>query len=193
MPNIKLIITILNSPRMIFHLIFFIIFYNKIKDDVCVAMRHRSYNCGVVLGFMYLLVFDKTYRNLFYYRIGKWHYLIYYIFPPHDSFVIATKQEVGKGFLCIHPIATFVNAQNIGRNFVVKNSCTIGENRGRPKIGNNVIINANSVVVGDITIGNNVVVGTGTVLMKSVPDDCVVIGNPAYIKKKDGKIVNLKL
>lgn len=60
-------------------------------------------------------------------------------------------------------------------------------------IGNNVTVNVNSVVLGDIVIGNNVTIGAGTVLMKSVPDNCVVVGNPAYILKKDGIRVNEKL
>ena len=55
------------------------------------------------------------------------------------------------------------------------------------------MINVNSCVFGKIKIGNNVVIGAGTVLKKSVPDNCVVIGNPARIIKKDGKKVNITL
>ena len=102
--------------------------------------------------------------------------------------------KLGHGFLGIHPVATFVNAESIGDNFTVKNSVTIGNSTtGRPTIGDNVEINSNSVVVGGITIGNNVVIGTGSVVTKSVPDNCVVVGNPAYILKKDGVRVNMPL
>ena len=61
---------------------------------------------------------------------------------------------------------------------------------GKPVIGNNVTINVNSVVVGDITIGNNVTIGAGSVVMKDIPANCVVVGNPAYILKQDGIRVN---
>lgn len=66
-----------------------------------------------------------------------------------------------------------------------------GENR--PTIGNNVTIHCNSVIVGNIIIGNNVVIGAGTVLTKSVPDNCVVVGNPAFILRENGNKVNKKL
>jgi serine O-acetyltransferase len=103
--------------------------------------------------------------------------------------------EIGKGFQCVHPFATIVNAKKIGDNFSVRNNVTIGNNKrgDRPQIGDNVSINANAVVIGDIKLGNNVVVGAGTVLTKSVPDNCVVVGNPAYILKENGIIVKKEL
>ncbi len=57
---------------------------------------------------------------------------------------------------------------------------------GRPYLKNNVFCGPNVVVIGDIVIGNNVVIGPGAVVTKSVPDNCVVVGNPAYIIKQDG-------
>lgn len=49
------------------------------------------------------------------------------------------------------------------------------------KIGNNVFIGMNSIVLLGVEIGNNVVVGAGSVLTKSVPSNSVVAGNPAKI------------
>jgi acetyltransferase-like isoleucine patch superfamily enzyme len=39
------------------------------------------------------------------------------------------------------------------------------------------------MIIGDINIGNNVVVGAGAVVVKDVPDNCIVAGNPARIIK----------
>ena len=47
------------------------------------------------------------------------------------------------------------------------------------KIGNNVFLGANSVVMPGITIGNNVIVGAGAIVTKDVKNDSVVAGNPA--------------
>lgn len=44
-------------------------------------------------------------------------------------------------------------------------------------------LGANICIIGDIRIGNNVTVGAGTVVVKDVPDNCVVVGNPARIIK----------
>lgn len=53
--------------------------------------------------------------------------------------------------------------------------------RGVPKIGNNVTIFANSVIIGPVSIGDNVVIGAGSVVVKNVPDNVIVGGNPAKI------------
>lgn len=97
--------------------------------------------------------------------------------------------------MCIHPFATTVNAESIGKNFIVRNNVTIGNNMSgdRHTIGDNVSVNANSVVIGKITIGNNVVIGAGSVVTKSVPDNCVVVGNPAFILKENGITVKRPL
>ncbi len=48
-------------------------------------------------------------------------------------------------------------------------------------IGDNVWLGGNSIIVPGVTIGNNVVVAAGAVVVKDVPDDVVVGGNPAII------------
>lgn len=63
----------------------------------------------------------------------------------------------------------------------------------RPTIGNNVRIYSNSVVIGNITIGDNVNIGAGSIVLKSVPSNCTVVGNPAYIVKRNGQKVKEKL
>lgn len=53
---------------------------------------------------------------------------------------------------------------------------------GKPiTIGDNVWIGGNAVINPGVTIGNNVVVGSGSVVVKDVPDNVVVAGNPAKI------------
>lgn len=42
-------------------------------------------------------------------------------------------------------------------------------------------------------ISNNVVVGGGTIVMKDIPDNCVVVGNPAYILYQNDVRVNKPL
>lgn len=54
-------------------------------------------------------------------------------------------------------------------------------NGERPIIGDNVSLGANVTIMGGVHIGNNVVVGAGSVVVKDVPDNCIVAGNPARI------------
>lgn len=57
--------------------------------------------------------------------------------------------------------------------------------KSRPiSIGANVWIGSRAAILKGVTIGNNSVVGLGTIVRKSVPKNCVVIGNPQQIVKQ---------
>lgn len=191
---IKYLIVILNIPRLVPAMIVLFFFRKECEEDIRVNKEWHSCRLPFFAAFCWLMVFVKWYRNLFYYRIGKWKYLISFLAPPYATFFIRTYAKIGKGFLLVHPYATNVNAKSVGDNFTVYNGVSIGDNNGGiPTVGNNVKVYINSVIAGDIVIGDNVTIGAGTVLMKSVPDNCVVVGNPAYILKRDGVLVNEKL
>lgn len=57
----------------------------------------------------------------------------------------------------------------------------------RPTIGNHVGFTIGSKAYGKINIGNHVTVAPNSVVIKDVPDNCVVSGIPARIIKKDGE------
>lgn len=51
----------------------------------------------------------------------------------------------------------------------------------RIKVGNNVFIGVNSIILPGVEIGSNVVVGAGSVVTKSIPSDSVAVGVPAKV------------
>ena len=63
----------------------------------------------------------------------------------------------------------------------------------KPTIGNNVRIATGAILHRDITIGDNVIIAAGSVVVKSVSNNYMVAGNPAYIKNLNGEKVNIKL
>lgn len=52
---------------------------------------------------------------------------------------------------------------------------------GPIKVGNNVHIGAEAMILPNVTIGNNVIIGIRAVVTKDVPDNCVVAGIPARV------------
>ena len=49
------------------------------------------------------------------------------------------------------------------------------------KIGNNVFIGMNAIVLKGVSIGSNTVIGAGAVVSHDIPNDSVVAGNPAKV------------
>ena len=96
---------------------------------------------------------------------------------------------VGAGLRIEHGFALVVNKNAvIGKNVLLRHSTTIGCKRmndgsegSSPIIGNNVDVGAHVAIIGDIKIGDNVKIGVGTIIVKDVPDNVIIVGNPAKI------------
>ena len=94
--------------------------------------------------------------------------------------------KIGKGFRIVHWGHIVVNpGAVIGTNFNISQGCLIGNAQGKrsgtPIIGDNVCMNANSVIIGGVKIGNNVLIAPGAFVNFDVPDNSIVIGNPGQI------------
>lgn len=76
----------------------------------------------------------------------------------------------------------------VGENCIIGQGCTIG-GRSRayevPVIGNRVYIGAGARVLGPIKVGNNVIIAPNAVVIKDVPDNTIVGGIPAKILKEN--------
>ena len=51
------------------------------------------------------------------------------------------------------------------------------------KIGDNVFVGMNAVILPGIEIGDNVIVGAGAIVSKNVKANCLVVGNPGRVIK----------
>lgn len=59
---------------------------------------------------------------------------------------------------------------------------------GNAIIGDFTTIGTNATILPGITIGKNVIIAAGSVVTKNIPDNCMVAGVPALIKKEIAKI-----
>lgn len=55
--------------------------------------------------------------------------------------------------------------------------------RKHTRIGNNCFIGANSIILPGVVIGDCCIVGAGSVVTKNVPENTIVVGNPAKVLK----------
>ncbi|PKG37529.1 serine O-acetyltransferase [Psychromonas sp. Urea-02u-13] len=83
----------------------------------------------------------------------------------------------------------------IGTNCTIGTNVTIGGKSGSknvPVIGNDVFIATGAKILGDLKVGNNCVIGANAVVIKDVPDNCVVAGIPAKIIKSGINVSDFK-
>lgn len=109
--------------------------------------------------------------------------------------------EYGKG-LVMHQYSGFPPYCRFGNNVLIQGKAVMGHNL---VLGDNVVISSLAFVGGDVTIGKdtyiapsscirngihigeNAIVGMGAVVTKDVPDNAVVVGNPAKILRYNEK------
>ena len=180
-PLTQAVILTASTCRMLPHIVLYLLNKRAVDADLVKVQDCRP----TVLNFIKASTRERTFRNLFYYRVGEYaSALIKWLLPPERTLNIWCP-SIGPGAHFEHNYATYLNAERIGANFYCLQLVTLGNGKdGRPIIGDNVSIYTGATVYGGITIGNNVKISAGAVVFHDVPDNCVVAGNPAVIVKR---------
>ena len=135
--------------------------------------------------FFYVLAARPYYRDWFYHRFHLPSFICLPIFGGEG--IAIPRIDIGEGVFLEHPHGSHLNAKQVGKNFKCLHNVTLGVNHdGVPTIGDNVFCGVGCCVLGGIRIGNNVKIGANAVIVKDVPDNCVVVGNPSLIVKRNG-------
>jgi len=142
---------------------------------------------------LWAMFFHRLAHSLYRFRIPVIPRLISQISRILTLIEIHPGAKIGQRFFIDHG-----NGVVIGETAVIGDDVTMyqgvtlggtGKQRGKrhPTIGNNVVIGAGAIILGDIHIGDNARVGAGAVVTKSVPPETTVVGNPMWVIKRDGR------
>ena len=103
---------------------------------------------------------------------------------------INAKAKIGKRVTFVHPFGIVIGEDSIlGNDVTIYQQVTIGSHgkkncdREYPIIGNKVKIYAGAKILGAIKIGDNVIIGANSVVLKDIPSNTTVAGVPAKIIK----------
>ena len=109
--------------------------------------------------------------------------------------------KIGKNLFIDHGMGVVIGeTSEIGNNVTIYHGVTLGgispsENsdsqrnlKRHPTIKNNVIIGSGAQILGPIVVENNAKIGANSVILKDVPKNGTMVGNPARNINKDNKI-----
>ena len=101
--------------------------------------------------------------------------------------IIMKTAEVGPGLCIAGKGGVILGAKKIGRECTIFDNITIGKDilGNEPELGDFVTIGHDTVIYGGIKVGSGAIIKSSTVLTKSVPDNCIVQGNPGRIIKRN--------
>lgn len=173
---------------------FFFKKYVKSNENIISDINHtykvrgcRAKHLSVQKRFEHLMVHYPAFAFIFFWRTKKKISYLNKLFTSGYECKIFGSTKIAGGLVCFHPFSTVINAKSIGENFEFRNGLTIGnkfnDNNLLPVIGNNVTVGANVCIIGDIIVGDNVIIGAGSVVVKSVPSNSIIAGNPAKVIK----------
>lgn len=127
---------------------------------------------------------SPEFRSVVYFRLLRRYRLLPQIFlkPQTSTFISMQSDEVGEGLMLMHGFSTIINARRVGKNCTFFQQVTVGYSCGaKPVIEDDCTICAGAEIIGNVTIGRNSTVGAGAVVVDDVPENSVVVGNPARV------------
>lgn len=98
---------------------------------------------------------------------------------------ISPDADIGPGLVIHTPYGVFIPPVKIGANCTFTTGTLI--NSGCKSVGDNVYFGAGCKIIGDVKIGNNVVIVANSVVLTDVPDNITIMGVPARIKLPGGR------
>jgi serine O-acetyltransferase len=125
--------------------------------------------------------------------VRKFFSLIYHVLYKVVQIVtgieLPCEVVVGRNFIIDHFGGIIVSGYvKFGDNCRIRDGVVVGlrrvEEKCAPIIGNNVDIGSGAKLLGQIRIGDNVLIGANAVVLCDVPDNSIAVGVPAVVKPR---------
>lgn len=104
--------------------------------------------------------------------------------------------RLGPGLFIDHGMGVVIGeTTEVGENVTIYQGVTLGgtsleRKKRHPTIGDNVVIGTGAKILGPFKVGDNSKIGSGSVVVKEVPANSVVVGVPGRVIYRDGKKVS---
>jgi len=141
------------------------------------------------------LLFYKGFHSITAYRVANYWLNEKPSFSMYIQSIVSEKfnvdihpnAKIGKGIMVDHASGVVIGeTAKIGDYSSLFHGVTLGgvgseKGQRHPQIGKNVMLSANSTIVGNIKIGDNVKIGAGSVVLNDIPENSTAVGVPAKI------------
>ncbi len=100
--------------------------------------------------------------------------------------------KIGKHFFIDHGMGVVIGeTAEIGDNVMLYHGVTLGGTgkdkiKRHPTVGDNVLIGAETIVLGPVYIGSNTKIGAGSVVLEDIPENVTAVGSPARVVRRNG-------
>src|SRR6266851_2388921 len=102
---------------------------------------------------------------------------------------------LGPGLFIDHGMGVVIGeTAEVGENVSILQGVTLGgtslrREKRHPTLGNNVVVGAGAKIIGGFKIGDGSRIGAGSVVVREVPPNSVVVGVPGRVTYRDGQRV----
>ena len=103
--------------------------------------------------------------------------------------------RLGRGLFIDHGMGVVIGeTAEVGENVTLLQGVTLGgtslkREKRHPTLGDHVVVGTGAAVIGAITIGPGTRIGAGSVVVRDVPPNSVVVGVPGRVTYRDGQRV----
>ena len=147
-------------------------------------------------------IFSPRFMPVLIIRLSRFCYLRSYLRPLSQVLAwlnvflfgieCTPKCDIGSGLALPHTVGTVIGAFSIGKNATIFQGVSLGAEAMdfgfsedlRPKIGEGVVMGAGAKIFGGIDIGDGARVAPNSLVIKTVPKNCLASGIPAKLTGK---------